>query len=454
MLNGTDGEARSDAGRIGPAVALLTAVRIGSVGAGFLASVLGARLIGSAGLGVAGAAITIATIGGLVANGGLNIATIYLLGRRPAERAVIVGRVVVLAGVAASLAAVAVLAAAVALNAPVLGGATLGLLLATAALGAGTLLFELGGGILLGLHRRSGYIAIQAVEAIGALVLTAAILLAVDRSATGFVGAAAIAYWLAASVAAVAAARQLGPIQLSFSGAFTREALGIGIRGQVGNILQFLNLRLDLLLVPALLNLPSAGIYLIAVRVSEVVTQVSSAAAVFLFPHVAAQAERTETRTTERAVRLTLLVVVLGALPLAVLAEPILAIAFGDEFAAGATTVRIMLVAMLPLSVVRLMAGDLKGRGRPGLVSVAAFVAVIATVVFDLALIPTLGIEGAALASVLAYGTSAAVLLAVYRRETGGSLLALVPAWSDVRDLGRMRATLRRPGRPGPGTAP
>jgi O-antigen/teichoic acid export membrane protein len=429
------------------AVAALTLVRLASVGAGFLASVLGARLIGADGLGIIGAALTIATLCALTANGGLNIATIYLLGRRPHERREIVGQVAVMATAAAILAAAAVFLAGFLLRTTVLGGASASLLLAAAATGAGILLFELGGGVLLGLHRRSQYIGIQAVEALSSLALTALILVAISRSATGFLAAAANGYWAGALAAAFLARRQLGPLPLGVRRSFAGEALGIGLRGQVGNILQYLNLRLDLLLVPALLNLASAGVYLVAVRISEVLTQVSSSSAAFLFPHVAAQAERDATATTERATRMTLVVVVLGGLPLLLLAEPILSLAFGDEFVGGAGALRIMLVAMLPLSLVRIMAGDLKGRGRPGTVSLAALTALVATVVLDLLLIPLLGIEGAALASLLTYSTSAAMLLVIYRRLTGGSLRALVPATSDLRSLlamGRRAATRRR----------
>lgn len=67
----------------------------------------------------------------------------------------------------------------------------------------------------------------------------------------------------------------------------TAEGLGIGLRRQVGNVLQFLNLRLDQLLVPAVLSLSSAGVYLIAVRVSEALAQISGAAGSLIFPEVA-----------------------------------------------------------------------------------------------------------------------------------------------------------------------
>jgi stage V sporulation protein B len=418
----------------GGAVALLTAVRLLSVGAGFLTSVLGARFIGSDGLGLAGAALTLATVAALVMNGGINISTVYFLGRDTAGRPRIAGESLVLGLLAAFLAAAAAAGLVALLRNDVLGGGST-VLMPTAALAAGILLFELSSGILLGLQLRSAYIGVQVVEALGALAVTAVILWAFAGGAAGFVLAAAFAYLAAAAAAILLARRALGVIPLRASWSFARSALGFGLRGQAGNILQFLNLRLDQLLVPALLNLGSAGVYLVAVRISEVVTQVSSSAAAFLFPEVASQPERRATKVTEVTTRLTLLVVVAGALPLAVLAQPILALAFGPEFADGASTVRIMLVAMVPLSLVRLLAGDLKGRGRPGIVSVAALVAVVATIAGDLILIPSLGIDGAALASLVAYAVSAVILLSAYRRTTGGALGALIPRARDGQRL-------------------
>ncbi len=421
-------------------MALLTVVRVGSVFAGFLTSVLGARLIGEAGLGVVGAATTIATIGALVSSGGLNIAAVYHLGQRPAEARRIVGWVATQALVVVGVAAVLVAAMGLLIGTAVLGSRSPDLLAAMAFLAAGLVGFELSGGILLGIHERGAYVWIQLVEALGSLVLTAIILVWLSRDATGYLAAAALGYWLGIGLALWQAWRKLGGFRLAVSRRFTVDALAMGLRGQAGNILQFLNLRLDLLLVPALLNLAQAGIYLIAVRVSEVVAQLATSSAAFLFPQVASQADLRATGTTERTIRLTTLIVVATALPLALLAEPLLLFAFGPGFTSGAWTVRVTLLAMVPLSLFRVLAGDLKGRGRPGLVSLASLLAVGATVVLDLGLIPLLGIIGAAFASLITYSVSAAALLVIYRQVTGGSALALVPRPSDVRvamDLAR-----------------
>ena len=143
-------------------------------------------------------------------------------------------------------------------------------------------------------------------------------------------------------------------------------------------------------------------------------------------------------------IRATLIVVVAGGLVIGVFAPVLLELFFGSAYAEGSTALRITLVAMIPLSVQRLMASDLKGRGRAGLVSVSAGFALVATVACDVILIPPFGIAGASLASVLAYSTGAAAMLVAYRRVTGASLRHLVPGPGDVRTLALASATALR----------
>jgi stage V sporulation protein B len=184
------------------------------------------------------------------------------------------------------------------------------------------------------------------------------------------------------------------------------------------------------------------------VRVSEALAQVGSAAGSLIFPEVARQTDERETSLTERAVRATLVLIAGAGLALGLVAEPFLAIAFGPEFADGSLALRILLVAMLPLSVARILAGDLKGRGRPGTVSAAMGIAAIVTIVLDLLLIPRLGIAGAAAASVVAYSIAAAVLAISFVRLTGADARALVPGPSDAAAVVRYLRTVRESATP------
>ena len=408
-------------------------VRLASVGAGFLTSVLAARVLGPTPLGAAAVGLTAGTIAALLSNGGLNIAAIYFLGRRPDQRHLIAGWIVTLGLGTTILAAVLVGIGGPMLSPSVLAGDG-ALLRATALLAASIVAFELSGSLLLGLDRRSAYLVAQVLEGIGSLVLVVLIFAAGATTAAGYIAGAASAAALAAIFGIVATRRVVHGLALRFDAHFTRQALALGLRGQVGNVLQLLNLRLDLLLVPLFVDLRAAGIYLIAVRMSEVVSQVASASAAFLFPAVS-RLDPGQTRLTERTVRITLVIVLAGGLVIGAFAPLLLGLFFGAAYVAGTAALRITMVAMIPLALQRLMASDLKGRGKPGLVSISAAFALGATVVGDVVLIPRLGIEGAALASLIAYSTGTAVLLVLYRRVTGASLAQLAPRPADVREL-------------------
>jgi stage V sporulation protein B len=170
----------------------------------------------------------------------------------------------------------------------------------------------------------------------------------------------------------------------------------------------------------------------VEVRVSEVLTQVAIAAGSLIFQAVATGVDPAATELTERTVRLSLLVVAAAALIVVVVADPLLTTAFGAGYGPAGPTLRILAVAMLPLSVSRILAGDLKGRGRPGSVSLAMLATLAVTVALDLLLIPALGIAGAGLASLGAYSVSAVILVTLFRHVTGAGIGGLVPRRADL----------------------
>ena len=421
-------------------VALLTGVRFASVGAVFLTNVLAARLLGAAGLGAAAVAIVIATLSSLIANGGLGITSIYFLGQRPGQRREIVNNIAAMTVVSAVVATLLMVAFIPPTLALVLPGHPPGVLFAAAVLVPVMVAADVGTVTLLGLHARGRYMGLETIRTFGILAATALVLGVGARTEEAYVLAIAGATAVAAVVAWGVVARVSGAIHPRFDGSFVCEALSMGIRGQAGNVLQFVNLRLDLLLVSALLSVGAAGVYLVALRVAEVAVQVANSVAALIFPQVASQADPNDTTSTERATRVTLSIVAISAVALALVAEPLLTIAFGEGFRSGTAALRLMLLGMVPLALSRIVTSDLKGRGRADLVSVANLLGVGLTAVFGLLLIPPLGIEGAAMASVAAYVGLTIALLLAYRSVTRAPLRRLVPRPADARliwDMGR-----------------
>jgi stage V sporulation protein B len=434
--------------RFGAQVALLAGARLSTVAAFFGVSVVGARLLEPEALGSAAVGQTIGMVAGLVANAGINISTIYFLQQRPDERRSTVQSLMAIGIGAAAISILLVLLSAPLVFGLVLQRADWTLLAAAAAMGATMIAFEFAGALLLGLGLAGRFTVLELIRGWGSLAGVAVLLMGPLRTDAGLVIGLALGY-AAAAVMGLGWTRGAGmSLAPRADATFTRSALGFGLRGQIGNVFQFLGVRLDLLLVPALLDLRSAGVYFVAVRVSDVVGQAATAASSLVFPRVAAQVDRRGTDLTERVTRMTLWLVGATALFLAVAGELILRVAFGPAYVAGAAVLPILLVAVLPLATGRILAADLKGRGRPELVSIAALAAVTATFGFQVLLIPRLGLPGAGIAAVLAHATSAVILLLAYRSVTGGRLGALVPRPADVGELLTTARSYGRRGRP------
>lgn len=208
-----------------------------------------------------------------------------------------------------------------------------------------------------------------------------------------------------------------------------RPILHLGLRGHIGNVVQTFNYRLDALLVQGFLGQAAVGLYQTGVLLAELLWYLPNAVSAALLPQIAATGDRT---LTPRATRQTVLLTGLGALGLALLAWPALRW-LRPAYLGAFTPLVVLLVGVVALSIHKVLAGDLSGRGLPQYPSLTSSVALVVTVGLDLLLIPRLGIVGAALASTLAYTTQTLLLLWCYRRVSGVPWRALlVPRRTDL----------------------
>ncbi len=225
-----------------------------------------------------------------------------------------------------------------------------------------------------------------------------------------------------------------------------RNVAAYGTRAELNSITLLLNGRLDFIIVTALVGPAALGIYAVASRIAELVRLPALAINYVLYPAYArlgGHAAKVEART---ALRRTWWVPAALAVPVAVAAPVLLPLVYGPAFRAATIPAWILLVGMAGGSVYGVLSAFLSGIGRPGLTSIAQAAGLVVTVALDLALIPHLGIIGAATASTFAYLTTAGVLFVCFRMTT--------------RSRGRHRPDVRapdeiaRPGDPPTSTAP
>jgi O-antigen/teichoic acid export membrane protein len=202
-----------------------------------------------------------------------------------------------------------------------------------------------------------------------------------------------------------------------------------GLKFYAALIAQSLNYRLDTLILNALSGSRSVGIYAAGVGAAELLLFVPNAVSHVLYPKIASLPEENRDRVTVLSLGCSLYMVLIGGIALAIVLPWMIPMLYGKAFAPAIPAAYWLVPGMLPLTVVKLLCHVVAGYGRPAFATYITAFGMLATVVFDLWLIPRAGIVGAAVASTVAYGLSAVAALIFYLR------IGKLPATTVARGL-------------------
>jgi len=203
-----------------------------------------------------------------------------------------------------------------------------------------------------------------------------------------------------------------------------KQSFFFGIRSYPGDLAQFLNYRLDQLIVGLYLSPRDLGIYVTAVVLAEKLWEIPHAVSIGLLYNVASHTGN-PIATTERASRIMVALVGIICLGVALISYPMIYLMYGQEYIYAATALISLLPGIWALSLGRVIAAHLSGINKPQSGTYAAVVSLVITVLLDFLLIPRIGILGAGLTSSIAYSLAAVVLIREFLRHSQ----------SDVRKL-------------------
>jgi O-antigen/teichoic acid export membrane protein len=224
-----------------------------------------------------------------------------------------------------------------------------------------------------------------------------------------------------------------------------RRSMAYGLRDFGGIVSDFTTMRLDQLMLGAMASSAALGLYVIAVRLSEMTTMLAGAVADALLPEVAATA-RTGNPTEQllgRSLRLTIYSHLILLVPVLLAAPMALRKIFGESFLPAAPALRWLLIAAAVWSAGAIVISGLQGMGHPGLSTIARLAAAVVTVVGLLVLLPRWGVTGAAIASLIGYSVMFVVaLLWLAAKQRIGLWECLRPRREDIPTL-RLRSLLR-----------
>ena len=389
-------------------------------GSGFAAGLLVAQALGAEARGVVALVALTYRQAAVIASLGLDSALLHF-GARDPDAAKERGRRALVVGIGQGLLAAAVgwlllrtvLASSVS---PARGAITIAALAAPA-----VLVLNYGNAVLRATGR---LVEASALEAVAAVSTLAVIVVGVvtDRLGLAVMGTA-VGTALGAALTALLVQRLPNPPEATKPAPW-RAFLRYGVAGHVGTVFQNLNYRIDFYLVALLLSTTDVGVYAVASSLGEALLLLPDALGVVVMHRAAATPGAR--RATAVTLRLGLGAAAIGGTGLALASRWLVPTIFGPGFADAPNAILALLPGILAIAVWKTLVNDLAGRGVPSVKSTSAGVALVATLIGDLALIPTFGIVGAATASSVAYTAAAVVAARRYRAVVGRSVHAVV----------------------------
>ena len=217
----------------------------------------------------------------------------------------------------------------------------------------------------------------------------------------------------------------------SIMGRFARY----GLRYQTYSLVNYLHNRVDVLIVGFLLTVRQVGYYSTAVNMAQLVWNLPMAVSFVILPFVASQKNIDNAAAeTARVTRITT-VLLLGAGGVIALTAPWLVnFMYGDDYMPCVGALRVLMPGVVMYSIVNVTGAYLIGRNRLIVLTMISSLILIVNMAFNYLLIPTIGIEGAALSSTLTYTVTAVLLAWLVSREGAFSIWhILLPQPQDFR---------------------
>lgn len=295
--------------------------------------------------------------------------------------------------------------------------------------------------IFLGMQRVRDFNVVSLVQAALTLIFVSIALWGIRDGIVGAIIANIVASLLVSVGLFFRTKKVAGGVSFSSNPSYLKKISTYGIKAHLSNVLAFLNYRLDILLVSGFLSPLAVGYYSVAVGIAEKLWMVSQAASTVLFPKIAAEEdERARKEFTPIVSRTVLWLATLGAMTIFLLSRWIVVLLYSVDYLPAVRPLQILLPGIVALSVGRVLANDVTGRGRPMLNAYINLLVVATNVVLNLLWLPRYGIEGAAGASTVSYIILMVGEILIYSRLSGNpplrTLLLQRADWTLYRRLG------------------
>jgi len=196
------------------------------------------------------------------------------------------------------------------------------------------------------------------------------------------------------------------------------QMLHYGLRYYLGKISNQVNFQIGTIILAFFATREEIGLFAVAMTLTAQVMMVPDTLTTVLIPRVA-EDKVGRIALIAQCARVAGVVVAILLAVLAIFATPMVSILFSPQFLPAVPLIRIIAVGILVRSAGKLFVPYLIGTNHPGIASVSVAAGMVTNLVLLLALMPYLGLMGAAVAVSVGYLVSSAILQIAFCRISG-----------------------------------
>lgn len=208
--------------------------------------------------------------------------------------------------------------------------------------------------------------------------------------------------------------------------AYIKQSIRYGFSINLGNVFSYISYRVDMILVAVILGSTAVGIYSIAIQIAERAWLLSFTVSSVLLPKLSEldKSEDSRKELTPIVARWVLAATIVLSIGVILVGKPVTIFLFGMKYVQSFALLIWLLPGITSCALSRILANDIASRGRIDVnLRISIFVC-FANIAANLALIPTLGMVGSALASSIGYFADTIVRIVSYSKLSGN------PWWS------------------------
>lgn len=198
-----------------------------------------------------------------------------------------------------------------------------------------------------------------------------------------------------------------------------KRMIGYGMKAQVGNLVQLLNYRVNIFIINYFLAIDQVGIYSNAVALGETLWQVSGSIATVIFPMTSGSKNKEELKYfINKVTRISFSLILIFSVILALISDKVIYILFGKDFMNASKALLLLLPGISIFSISNILANYMAGIAKIQYNIYSSLISFVFTMIFNILLVPRLGINGAAIATSLSYVVFTVCAVCFYKHIT------------------------------------